>query len=163
MGADNTKQPESESNEDTVVSTSRRSKQKQPSMKTRQSQGYISPVPNKRRLPPPESPPLLNTTKPLSPAPSQKPVTPVILKQDVNLPVQTEVIPMKQSATPAANTFEKAPIVTLNYVAKSTDSKSLHPYGLSTITIVRRTSSQSVQTGNRWYNYDYNTNTKAPV
>lgn len=157
MGADNTKQLESESNEDRTVSTSRRSKQNQPSEKTRQSQGYISPVPNKRRLPPPESPSLL------SPSPLQKPATPVIIKQDVDLPVQMEIIPTKQSATPAASTFEKAPIVTLNYVAKSSDSKSLHSYGLSTITVVRRTSSQSVETGNRWYNYDYRTNTKAPV
>ena len=47
--------------------------------------------------------------------------------------------------------FERAPMMQLNYIAKPTDNKSIHNYGSGNITILHRTSLQSVPYGNKWY------------
>jgi hypothetical protein len=59
-----------------------------------------------------------------------------------------------------ASSLEKAPMIQLNYVVRSSDNKSIPTYGPGNITVIRRTSSQTVSHGTRWYDYDYNKNTQ---
>lgn len=113
--------------------------------------GYTSSIVNTRELFSPPSEKL------------EKTPLPVVVKRNVYLPPQ--IISNKSpiptmNVPPPANAFEKAPMVQLNYVVKSFDNKSSHTYGLETITVMRRTSSQAVQLGNRWYDYNYHTNPK---
>ena len=56
----------------------------------------------------------------------------------------------------AASTFERAPKIQLNYVARPPDGNSMHIYESDHVTVVHRTTSQSMPYGNRWYDNDYN-------
>jgi hypothetical protein len=85
-----------------------------------------------------------------SPVPNKEHLFPVLQKT----PLPSDPVSFKMTA----NRFEKAPIMQLNYVAKPFDNTSIHTYGPGNITVLRRTSSQSVPNGNRWYDHDYRKN-----
>jgi hypothetical protein len=54
-------------------------------------------------------------------------------------------------------------MVQLNYVVRPSDDQSIHTYEQDDMTVMRRTSSQSVPYGNRWYDNGYNNNSKPLV
>jgi hypothetical protein len=115
-----------------------------------------------------------------TPLPSRKPITTVpIADQSFNIrgqnPSSSAAVEKQRMSSNAYDTplpyattintvtgssLEKAPMVKLNYVVKSSDDHSLHIYRSDHITVNHRTSSQSVPHGNRWYDHDYNKNEK---
>ena len=106
--------------------------------------------------------------------PSRKPITTVpITNQSFNIlgqnppssAVEKQRMPSNSYDTTTNNTItsnslEKAPMIKLNYVAKSPDDHLLHTYRPDHITVNHRTSSQSTPNGNRWYDHDFNKNEK---
>ncbi len=80
----------------------------------------------------------------------EKPSNPVIVNQHQS--PRPKSIP---SFFATSNNFEKAPVIEINYIPKSPSSHSIHKYGPGTMSIVRRSASQFITPGNRWYDHDY--------
>jgi len=106
---------------------------------------------------------LVPTTEQLPSVSVEKPLSPGVLKQQISSPSDNTSNNISSLNTVTASSFEKAPMIHLNYVVKSSDNKSIHTYGPDNMTVMHRTSSQSVTSGNRWYDKDYNKNTSPLV
>ncbi|CAF0846176.1 unnamed protein product [Rotaria sp. Silwood1] len=101
---------------------------------------------------------------------NEKPLSPSSIQPKVSSQAEQVYVPPPSISnnvsfphTAAADSFEKAPMVQLNYVVKPSEKNSKHIYELGNITVVRRTSSQAMPYGGRWYDKDYNTNIQPPV
>ena len=90
----------------------------------------------------------------------QNPSSPALLKERVSPSLYRSTLPHTTNIIVPASSFDRAPMVQLNYVAKSSDNKSMHTYGSSKITVMNRTSLGSTSYGQRWYDYDYDQNAK---
>jgi hypothetical protein len=90
----------------------------------------------------------------------QNPPSPVVERQRMSSRSYDTPLPNTTSNTVSGNSLEKAPLIQLNYVVKSSNNDSLHTYRPDNITVMHRTSSQSVPYVNRWYDNDYNKNVK---
>ncbi|CAF2453394.1 unnamed protein product [Rotaria sp. Silwood2] len=101
---------------------------------------------------------------------NEKPLSPSFIQTKVSSQADQVYVPqpsifnnVSYSNTAAANSFEKAPTVKINYVVKPSEKNSKHIYELGNITVMRRTSSQATPYGGRWYDNDYNKNIKPPI
>lgn len=83
-------------------------------------------------------------------APVQKPSSVMVTNQPIPF-------------TYTASDFEKAPQMQLNYIVRPSNKQSIHNYNPDNIMVMRRTSLQAVAQGNRWYDVDYNQNTRPHV
>jgi len=93
----------------------------------------------------------------------EKPLSSGVLHQQISSPSDNTSNNISSPNTVTASSLEKAPMIHLNYVVKSSDNKSIHTYGPDNMTVMHRTSSESASNGNRWYDKDYNKNTSPLV
>ncbi|CAF0929180.1 unnamed protein product [Rotaria sordida] len=98
---------------------------------------------------------------------NEKSITPSLIQPKISSQIQEVYVPpptisrnVSWPHTVAASSFEKAPMVQLNYVVKPSEKNSKHIYELDNMTVMRRTSSQVMPYGSRWYDNDYNKNVK---
>ncbi len=62
-----------------------------------------------------------------------------------------------------SDSFERAPIMEINYVPQSPGSHSIHNYGPGTMSVVRHDSLQNTTPRNRWYDHDYDKRIKSLI
>jgi hypothetical protein len=110
-----------------------------------------------------ESSTLVSTTEQSPSDLVEKPLSSGVLKQQISSSSHNTSNNISSSHTVTASSFEKAPMIHLNYVVKSSDNKSIHTYGPDNMTVMHRTSSESASNANRWYDKDYNKNTSPLV
>jgi hypothetical protein len=123
-----------------------------------------SPLVNEQLLsptPPLPRPPTVVRQKPFVPVMIEKPTSPIAVTQYSSSPILLKSTSPPLSTT--ADSFEKAPMMEMHYVAKSTDDNSVPTYGPGKMTIVRRTASQSITPGNRWYDHAFDKRVKPLV
>jgi hypothetical protein len=94
-----------------------------------------------------------------SPTLTENPLSPVVVKQH-----QTPQRRMSNATQPSfliqPNSFEKAPAIGTNYIAKPPDNHPLHSYASGPLTIVQRSPLRHITPGNRWYDHDYDKRVK---
>jgi len=116
---------------------------------------YSSPVPSKKSVT------LAPTAEQSFAVLGQQPQSPFLEKQRMSSPSFDSPLPYNNTSnTVTSASLEKAPVIKLNFVAKSSNSKSIHTYGPDDITIMSRTSSQAAPHGTRWYDNGFNKSVK---
>ncbi len=89
-----------------------------------------------------------------------KPLSSAVIQQQISSSSHHSSNDISSPPTVTASGFEKAPMIQLNYVVKSSDNESINTYGPSNITVMRRTSSKFGPYANKWYENDNNKNAK---
>lgn len=114
--------------------------------------GHISPVVQKRPIV------IVPTTEQSFSVLPKKPASPGVEKQHITPP--SYATPLANTNTLTAVGLQKAPMVRLNYVVRSSDNKSMHISGRGDITIMQGTSSLPTTSygDHRWYDHDYSNN-----
>ncbi|CAF3408035.1 unnamed protein product [Rotaria socialis] len=107
------------------------------------------------------------TVEPMSPSSAQNSraqlvLSPTMLQpnlNEVNAPSPNTFNDTAKPNSAPASSFEKGPVVCINYVVKPSDKNSRHIYELGNITVAHRMPTQSVaSSGGRWYDNNYNKN-----
>ena len=121
------------------------------------------PVTNRDLLPSPQlvqRSTSMNIKKDLSTNSAENPLSPTVAQQhQTSQPASSKTI--HTSLLVPASSFEKAPPLGRNYIAKSPDSRSLHNYVAGPLTIVRKSPLRHETSGNRWYDHDYDKRVKS--
>jgi hypothetical protein len=102
----------------------------------------------------------MNIKKDLSLNSTENPLSPTVAKQH-ETPQPTISKTLHSSLLVPASSFEKAPPLGRNYIAKSPDNHSLHNYVAGPLTIVRKSPLRHATSGNRWYDHDYDKRVKS--